>query len=114
MKKAVKYDSKKIRLDLLSTTAMEEVAKVLTFGAEKYADNNWRLGMSWSRLLRAAVGHTWAFMRGEDLDPETGLCHLAHAICCLMFLLEYYLTNNGDDNRWDERRKQPVVKGKKK
>jgi hypothetical protein len=101
----IKHDSEKIRLDLLSTLAVEEMCKVLTYGVSKYGDDNWRLGMHWRRLLRAATGHIWSFMRGEDLDPETGYCHLAHAMCCLMFLLEYWLTGNGVDNRWNERNK---------
>lgn len=109
MKEGVKYDAEKPRLDLLSTLALEEIAKVMAFGAQKYAAHNWRLGMSWSRLLRAGIGHLFAFMRGEDRDPETGLSHLAHAGCCVMFLLEYELTGNGVDNRWDERGKVPTA-----
>jgi len=108
----VKYDDGKIRLDLISTLAEEEIARVLTFGAKKYSAHNWRLGLPWSKLLRAARGHINSFMRGEDLDDETGIVHLAHAGCCIMFLLEYYLTGNGVDDRWNERRKMPCVKGR--
>lgn len=103
----IKYDAEKIRTDLVSSLAIEELAKVLTFGAKKYTAHNWRLGMSWSRLIGACLRHVYAFMRGEDRDPETGLSHLAHAMCCIMFLLEYQLTGNGSDDRWDERRKVP-------
>lgn len=109
--KGLKYDQEKIRLDLISTIAEEEIAKVLTFGAKKYSAHNWRYGMHWSRLLRAARGHLNAFMRCEDTDNETGITHLAHAGCCIMFLLEYYLTGNGVDDRWDERRKVSRVQG---
>lgn len=98
----VKHDAEKIRTDLYSTVALEELAKVLTFGARKYGAQNWRRGMAWSRLLGAAIRHIFAFMRGENLDHETGLPHLAHAMCCLMFLLEYYITGNGSDDRWNE------------
>lgn len=107
----VKYDSGKIRTDLLSTLAMEEVAKVLTYGAQKYSADNWRHGMSWRRLIGASLRHLFAFMRGEDNDSETGLSHLAHAGCCIMFLLEYQLTRNGSDDRWVERDKMSRVEG---
>lgn len=43
---AAKYDSEKPRMDLLDPTAMQELAMVLTFGAGKYAANNWRYGLS--------------------------------------------------------------------
>ncbi|UOF79059.1 hypothetical protein [Caudoviricetes sp.] len=103
----VKYDQGKNRLDLVSTLAIEEMAWILTFGASKYKDHNWRFGMSWSRLIRAGIGHVFSFMRGEDNDHETGRSHLAHAMCCLMFLLEYQLTGNGIDDRWNEKNKLP-------
>lgn len=109
-REGIKHDQEKIRTDLYSTLALEELAKVLTFGAKKYASDNWRLGMSWRRLIGAAIRHLFAFMRGEDNDPETGLSHLAHAMCCIMFLLEYVLTGNGSDDRWDERNRVSKTK----
>lgn len=104
-----KFDAEKIRTDLFSTLALEELAKVLTYGAKKYGAQNWRSGMAWSRLLGACLRHVFAFMRGEDNDRETGICHLAHAMCCLMFLLEYHATRNGSDDRWDEKSKMPYA-----
>lgn len=107
----VKHDSGKVRVDLLSFEAMEEIAKVMTFGAGKYGDDNWRGGMAWRRLLGAGLRHLFAFSRGENLDPESGLPHLAHAGCCIMFLLEYYLTANGKDDRYVRVPKQVEVTG---
>ena len=95
-----KHDSSKIRMDLLSPIALEEIAKVMTFGAKKYGDNNWRNGLAWSRVIGALLRHVFAFIRGEDLDPESGLSHLSHAGCCLMFLLEYTKTHPELDNRY--------------
>jgi hypothetical protein len=83
----VKFDSDKIRVDLLPAVALEEIAKVLTFGAKKYSAWNWSKGLSYSRLLGASLRHLLAFMRGEDKDPESGLSHIAHAGCCILFLL---------------------------
>lgn len=83
----IKHDDGKPRFDLLDSEALEEVAKVLTFGAKKYGADNWRKGINFSRLIAAALRHISSIKRGEDKDPETGLHHAAHAICCLMFLI---------------------------
>lgn len=82
-----KHDAGKPRWDLLPWGPLEDVAKVLEFGARKYAPNNWQKveGGGW-RYLRAGLGHLAARARGERLDPESGLPHLAHAVCCCLFL----------------------------
>lgn len=98
--KAIKADADKIPLDLLPFAALNEVGKVLGFGAKKYAAHNWRAGLSWSRLIAAGLRHLFAFAAGENNDPETGLCHLAHAVCCLLFLLEYVVKGGGTDDRY--------------
>ena len=109
--KGKKNDSEKIRWELLSVDAMNEIAKVMTFGAKKYSTyddagnkledgaNNWRGGFDWSRLIGAAYRHLSAFHNGEDIDPESGLPHLAHLGCCTMFLLEHYIRMLGRDDR---------------
>ena len=76
---ALKFDGDKLPLHLLSTEAMNQTAAVLKFGAQKYAEHNWRKGFAWSRPLAAAMRHITAFNAGEDKDPESGLSHLAHA-----------------------------------
>lgn len=83
----LKFDAGKLRLDLLPIEIIEEIAKVLTFGANKYGAWNWTKGIVYSRLIGAALRHFFAFIRGEDKDPESGLPHLAHAITCMLFLL---------------------------
>lgn len=97
---AQKYDGGKMPLHLLPTVALNQIAEVLAFGAQKYSANQWRAGMNWSRLLGAALRHITAFNNGEDLDPESGLSHLAHAGCCVMFLLEYEQTRRDFDDRY--------------
>lgn len=94
-----KDDAEKNRVDLLPFDALEEVAKVLTFGARKYADRNWERGMDWMRVFGGVMRHMWAWVRGEDRDPESGLLHLAHATCDTLFLLAYALRTVGIDNR---------------
>jgi hypothetical protein len=95
-----KFDTGKPRMELLSREALVQVANVLTFGAQKYDPHNWRGGIHWSRVLGAAMRHLTAFNDGEDKDPESGLSHLAHAACCLMFLLEYEKTHKELDDRY--------------
>lgn len=82
----LKYDDNKPRMDLLDSQALEGLASVLTFGARKYAAHNWRNGISNSRLVAAMLRHIFAIMRGEYVDPESGLPHVDHVGCCWMFL----------------------------
>lgn len=84
---AIKFDDQKPRMDLLDAYAIEQLSLVLTFGSRKYAAHNWRKGLSYSRLIAAALRHIFAYLMGEDKDPESGLSHIAHAMCCCMFLL---------------------------
>lgn len=84
-----KDDGGKARYDLLPGLALAGVVDVLTYGAKKYAPENWRLVADpGARYFAAAQRHLWAWRRGEQTDPESGLPHLAHAACSLMFLLE--------------------------
>lgn len=94
-----KDDSGKAPWHLLPPDALNHIALVLEYGARKYGDRNWEKGMAWSRPFSALMRHMWAWWRGEDRDPETGLSHLAHAGCCILFLLEYYGRSTGKDDR---------------
>ena len=100
MAEGVKYDSGKLRVDLLDPLALEGLAKVLGFGAVKYAAHNWRGGMSYSRLLGAALRHLFAIIRGEDIDSESGLPHIDHLGCCWMFLSNMMKTRPDLDDRY--------------
>ncbi len=95
---ARKDDDLKAGFDLLPPE-LTEVAQVLTLGAQKYGVRNWEGGMRWGRLFAAAMRHLWAFWRGETTDPDTGLSHLAHAACCILFLLAYQRRSIGTDDR---------------
>jgi hypothetical protein len=99
----VKSDAGKADWSLMPFEAIEEINKVLEFGAKKYAAHNWKLGdgFKYSRLLNSLLRHIFAYMRGEDTDPESGLSHLAHAGCNIVFLLYYnkYKTKYNNDDR---------------
>lgn len=87
LKEATKFDQGKERMELIDPEAMQELAKVLTFGAQKYEEHNWRKGLKVTRIIGAAMRHLFAILRGETHDPETGLQHAAHAMCNCMFLV---------------------------
>lgn len=95
----LKYDGGKLRWSLLPLVAVREVVKVLEYGAKKYTKGDVSGADNWKtvphlreRYWDAAVRHLVAWQLGEPKDDETGLSHLAHATCCLLFLL------------WDEER----------
>lgn len=92
MKQGIKLDTGKPPLDLVEAHFIEDVGRVLLFGADKYSPNNWQKGMSLGKCLAGVLRHTYAMLRGEHLDPETGLSHAAHAACGLMFA-HYYIRN---------------------
>ena len=99
-----KDDQGKLRYDLAPFDAIDEIVKVLNFGAKKYADRNWEKGMNWSRPYGALLRHMSAWFMSKvtsksDKDEETGLSHLAHAGCCVLFLLAYELRGVGQDDR---------------
>lgn len=100
----VKHDQGKPNWALLPIGPTEEVVRVWTFGEKKYSAWNWSLGFAYSRPLAACLRHIFAWASGQDKDPETGYSHLAHAICCLMMLIEFQATNTGKDDRY--KRKQ--------
>lgn len=95
----IKHDKEKPRLDLLPYDALLRIGDVLTYGAAKYAPRNWESGMDWGRLSAAAQRHIASWQCGQDDDEESGLPHLAHAVCCLLFLLAYSIRRIGKDDR---------------
>ena len=96
--KGLRFNSGKMRFDLVHPWAHEQMVKVLTVGANKYAERNWEKGMAWSSVLASLKRHLNAFESGEDYDPETGELHMAHLACNAHFLTAYYkLYPQGDD-----------------
>lgn len=88
MKTGTKLDSEKARWDLLPLGPMRAVIDVLGFGIRKYAVDNWQhVKDAERRYYAATMRHVTDWRRGERLDPESGKHHLAHAVCCLLFLL---------------------------
>lgn len=98
--KGIKYDQGKPMIGLIPPEALIDVANVFTYGANKYSSHNWRGGLKFSRLYDAVLRHLFAFIGGEDKDPESGLPHLAHACCGLMMLLTISKTREDLDDRF--------------
>ncbi len=83
-----KDDNGKARFDLVPPSALEQIVQVLNFGAVRYADDNWqKVPQLEARYYAALQRHLTAWRKGEMYDSDSGLPHLAHAGCCLLFLL---------------------------
>lgn len=113
---AVKNDAMKPRMSLVPQVALIEVAKVMTYGAEKYKAYNWMDGFNWTVLTDAAIRHLAVFLAGEDKDDESGLLHLAHAACCCLMAIENCMLYPEKDDRWpgwqDEQKKRVLALAK--
>lgn len=107
MSQGKKNDAEKVPMDLLSHEALVEIAKVFGFGAKKYARHNYRGGIAYSRLVAAAYRHLGAFNSGEDVDPESGLPHVAHLGCCVVMLLDMLREHPELDDRYKPTKEIP-------
>lgn len=92
-----KDDAEKIRYELIPAGPLHLLACLYTFGSKKYADENWRKGLSFKRLFGALMRHAWAWMRGERIDAETGLHHMASVAWCAFSIMELELQHKRDD-----------------
>ena len=94
----LRFNKGKLRYDLVHPYAHEQLVKILTSGAEKYAERNWEKGMKWSNVLSSLKRHLAAIEKGEDYDKESGQLHAAHLACNAHFLTAYYkIYPQGDD-----------------
>ena len=94
--KGKKYDTDKLRFDLIPIHPLRELANVYTIGANKYDDRNWELGINYSRLYAALQRHVTAFWNGEDFDQEDGQHHLASVVWCAFAIMEFQYRNRED------------------
>jgi Domain of unknown function (DUF5664) len=99
-KSGIKHDSSKLRYELTDPLAIQGLVRVLDFGAQKYAVDNWRKGFPYSRLISSLERHLAAFKSGEDTDPESGLPHIDHIGANWMFLSFLTKTRLDLDDRW--------------
>jgi len=85
-KEAMRFNGGKTRWGLVDFDSIEDIAKVLEFGAQKYDDHNWKKGLKSDEVVESLLRHIFAYLRGEDIDPESGLPHVGHMGCNVMFL----------------------------
>lgn len=99
-KNAARFNSGKIRYDLIPPYALEQVARIYTFGSLKYSDNNWWKGFKWRKdTFGCILRHIYKWVRGESIDPESGVHHLAHAAWNCFALIEFEKNDIGIDDR---------------
>lgn len=92
--------SGKIPLHLWPETATILGSLGLLDGMLKYGRLNWReAGVRASIYVDAAKRHLNAWFEGEDLDPDSGLPHFAHALACIAILVDAQAANNMVDDR---------------
>lgn len=97
---AMRFNEGKLEWHQLDLQCHEDMVRVLMMGAKKYQPDNWRRGLPVRSQYDSLMRHMVAFMQGQDLDSESGLPHLAHAQCNLMFLV-HMMANHAEqhDNR---------------
>lgn len=81
-----KNNKNKPRWELLPLDAVEKIVEVITYGAEKYGDNNWKKVFA-EEYRGATLRHHKDDACGDDYDKESGFLHLAHEACNVLFRL---------------------------
>lgn len=104
---AMKETDDKPKFHLIDPHFELGLAEVLTSGADKYSDENWREGRLFTDYISAARRHLNAIERGEDIDRESGQQHSYHLGCCAMFLSEF-IRQKEKYAKFDNRHKDPV------
>lgn len=97
---AMRFNGGKLRWDLVDFEALVPLVQVLEFGATKYAAHNWKKGLFYCGIISSLLRHIYAILRGEDNDPESGLPHVGHAMCNIMFLSSMMQTRPDLDDRF--------------
>lgn len=98
---ASRYDQDKLRMSISPWLGFAEVMAVAEYGAKKYDAHNFRKGLQSTALADAAFRHLAKWMAGEDVDPDSGCEHLAHAAWNLLVALEQKVRgNHGLDDRY--------------
>ena len=87
MSDGIKHDKGKLQWHLFPFDAAGEIVKILMYGAKKYEKHNWMKIKDTTRYFDAAIRHLQAHNGGEAKDPESGMSHLAHAGCNILFLI---------------------------
>ena len=92
--------SKKAPMWLLPPVALEQTAWVHKLGNDKYGPFNWRkTGVCATTYVSAIMRHLNAWRDGEDLDPESGISHIAHVATSCNILMDAAACGTLQDDR---------------
>lgn len=97
---AKRFNQNKTRFDLLEPLSTRDLAQVMTFGSQKYGDNNWKKGLKWTSMIASLKRHLNAIECGEDYDDESKLLHVSHLQANAHMLNSYYYIYPQGDDRW--------------
>lgn len=89
----LRYNMGKAKWDLIDFPSLEPMVKVMEYGAQKYAPHNWKKGMLHTEITACLMRHLFAYLNGEDVDPESGESHIGHVQANAMFL-QYNIKNH--------------------
>lgn len=79
----------KLKLNLVPPRSMEAIARVREFGVNKYKDPwGWMKACTTDEFIEAVKRHLNKRDRGEELDNESGLPHIYHALCSMAMAVE--------------------------
>lgn len=95
MDNGLRFNSGKRKWSLVDWKSLEPMVEVLEFGAKKYDDWNWANGLKTTEVCESLLRHVFAYLNGEDNDPESGITHIGHIQCNAMFLS--YMAQNRKD-----------------
>jgi dATP/dGTP diphosphohydrolase len=91
---------KKPPIRLVPPAGIVKVSRVFALGAKKYGPYNWRdYSVRYTVYLEAAMRHIMSALDGEEIDPESGQPHTAHAAACMLIVLDAATTGNLVDDR---------------
>ena len=108
----LRFNEDKLQWGLVDFEALENMVRVLEYGEKKYDAHNWKKGLPYVAVMESMLRHIYAFLRGEDIDPESGLPHTGHIMCNAMFL-DYYSTYCKDmDDRFIDEKKEDSTQTK--
>jgi hypothetical protein len=101
MSEAKRFNTGKSQLSMIleAKHALEGIASVMQFGAQKYERSNWRRGLKHTQICDSMLRHLSAYLSGETYDKESGLHHAFHIATNALFLAEHVVTHPNLDDR---------------
>jgi hypothetical protein len=96
---ADRFNAGKTQWSMVDFKSMEDMVRVLEFGVNKYSRDNWKKGLKTTEIVDSMLRHIYAYLDGEDVDPESGINHTGHIMCNAMFLSHMHLFRKDMDTR---------------